>query len=134
MNAHVGLDLRETIIESVDDEIVIFGGFDPSRSGDSSATTADLRQVYAVAVKDRQGFELAIKALEGIFGDGRPLFESREYLGTTIHTYRGGGMSMPETDRSAERLYLLAVAVKRLGREEEASRLLFELLEGDPGY
>ena len=43
-------------------------------------------------------------------------------------------MSMPETGRSAERLYLLAVAVKRLGREEEASRLLSELLEGDPGY
>jgi len=43
-------------------------------------------------------------------------------------------MSMPETGRSAERLYLLAVAVKRLGREEEASRLLFELLDGDPGY
>ena len=43
-------------------------------------------------------------------------------------------MSMPETGRSAERLYLLAVAVKRLGREEEATRLLFELLDGDPGY
>ena len=43
-------------------------------------------------------------------------------------------MSMPETGRSAERLYLLAVAVKRLGREEEASRLLLELLDGDPGY
>ena len=43
-------------------------------------------------------------------------------------------MSMPETGRSAERLYLLAVAMKRLGREEEASRLLFELLDGDPGY
>ena len=43
-------------------------------------------------------------------------------------------MSMPETGRSAERLYLLAVAMKRLGREEEACRLLFELLEGDPGY
>ena len=43
-------------------------------------------------------------------------------------------MSMPETGRSAERLYLLAVATTRLGREEEASRLLFELLEGDPGY
>ena len=43
-------------------------------------------------------------------------------------------MSMPEAGRSAERLYLLAVAVKRLGREEEASRLLFEILEGDPSY
>ena len=43
-------------------------------------------------------------------------------------------LSMPETGRSAERLYLLAVAVKRLGREEEASRLLLELLEGNPGY
>lgn len=43
-------------------------------------------------------------------------------------------MSMPEAGRSAERLYLLALAVKRLGREEEASRLLFELLDGDPGY
>lgn len=43
-------------------------------------------------------------------------------------------MSMLETGRSAERLYLLAVAANRLGRREEASRLLFEILEGDPDY
>ncbi len=43
-------------------------------------------------------------------------------------------MSMLETGRSAERLYLLAVAANRLGRKEEASRLLFEILEGDPNY
>lgn len=43
-------------------------------------------------------------------------------------------MSMLEMRRSAERLYLLAVAVNRLGRKEEASRLLFEILEGDPSY
>ena len=43
-------------------------------------------------------------------------------------------MSMPERGPSAERLYLLAVAEKRLGREKEASRLLFELLESEPGY
>jgi len=43
-------------------------------------------------------------------------------------------ISMPETGRSAERLYLLAVALKRLGKEEEASRLLFEVLHGDPSY
>lgn len=43
-------------------------------------------------------------------------------------------MSMPEAGRSAERLYLLAMAVKRLGKEEEASRLLFEILESDPSY
>jgi tetratricopeptide (TPR) repeat protein len=43
-------------------------------------------------------------------------------------------MSMPESGRSAERLYLLALAVNRMGRKEEASRLLFELLEADPAY
>ena len=107
VNAQVGLDLRETIIETVDDKIVIFGVFEPSLSDESSDSLTELSQVYAVGIKDRQGFELAIKALEGMFGGGRPLFEAREYLEATIHTYRGVGMSMPETDPQSRFAYAL---------------------------
>jgi len=43
-------------------------------------------------------------------------------------------VSMPESGRSCERLYMLALASHRLGREDEASGALFELLERDPAY
>ena len=42
--------------------------------------------------------------------------------------------SMAELGRSEERLYLLGLAAARLGRGEEAARLLHETLEIEPGY
>ena len=42
--------------------------------------------------------------------------------------------SLLERDRTPERLYLLAVAMMRTEKDDEASRLFLEILEANPDY
>ncbi len=86
-NAGVELDLRRDLLDNLDGEVFVVQrppvATTSSRDEPPSVTQS---QVVGLRVRQRQGFELALETLKTMAGRGSQLFESRDYLDTTIYS------------------------------------------------
>ena len=92
INKAIGVDLRVSLIENLEDEITNFAIFE---IGDGQVTDLSLENfgyVYAFGIKDRQSFELALdffkQVIMGNLDSGVDPFEEREYLGHDIFSLK----------------------------------------------
>jgi len=87
--AGVELDLRRDVLDNLGGDLIVVR-MPPSRTGPSDLEQPPIEasQVLGVSIKQRQSFELAVEALKTIAAAGSELFETRDYLGTTIHTLK----------------------------------------------
>jgi hypothetical protein len=92
LSTNAGLDIERGVMESLGTSLVTaeFVGTAEQTGGQPSLET--LEKLFAISVTDRQRLEMALEAMKALVGPGQDLFETREYLGTTIHV---GGL--PQT-------------------------------------
>ena len=92
INTAVGVDLRVSLIENLEDEITNFAIFDLGEGQVTDLSLANLGYVYAFGIKDRQSFELALDILKQMImaniDPGVDPFEEREYLGHHIFSLK----------------------------------------------
>jgi hypothetical protein len=86
--AGVELDLRKDLLENISGEIVMVQ-MPQATNAPGEVQLTQPEQVFAFGIKQRQGLELTIETLKGVFGQGSELFTERQFLGTSIYSLRG---------------------------------------------
>lgn len=77
------VDIRSSLIDSLGSDIAAYAAFPPGQSGRRSLE--DAGQIITISLLDRQGFELALNTIFSLITGGAPVFEAREYQGTTLY-------------------------------------------------
>jgi hypothetical protein len=87
--AGVELDLRKHLLENLSGEMVVVQMPQAANVPGEEVQFSQPEQVIALGIEQRQGLELTIETLKGVFGQGSELFTERQFLGTSIYTLRG---------------------------------------------
>ncbi len=83
-----GVDIREGLIANLGNEVTSVTLPIPAAAAPGSdAVTTLNRQLFAIKIKDRQGFEMALEGIKPLLG-GADRFEKRNYLGYTIYSFK----------------------------------------------
>jgi hypothetical protein len=86
--AGVELDLRRDILDNLGAELMAVQVSPSAPTPGDMASFLAQDQVIVLTIRQRQGVELAIEALKGMAGQGSELFDSRDYLDTTIFSLK----------------------------------------------
>ncbi len=97
-NAGVQLDLRNDVLANLGEDIIVVQTPVAAMSAESETGIPTPSQVVAIEIVERESFEMAIESLKTMAGQGSELFETRDYLGTTIFTAK---MDSPENPEAA---------------------------------
>lgn len=88
LKTKTGVDIREGLIANLGSEVTsVTLPIPASATPGSDALTSLNRQLFAVKIKDRQGFEMALEGIKPLLG-GADRFEKRNYLGYTIYSLK----------------------------------------------
>lgn len=84
----LGIDVRESLIENFGDRFIACTlPIETRAEGEEKADgSIQVNEVFLAEIKDPQSFEIALEALKDMASQGNRIFESREFLGTTIYT------------------------------------------------
>jgi hypothetical protein len=85
----VELDLRKDLLENLSGEVVMVQMPQAATRPGEEVQLSQPEQVIAFGIRQRQGLELTIETLKGVFGQGSELFTERQFLGTSIYSLRG---------------------------------------------
>ena len=87
---NTGIDLHTDIIDNLGDEFIQFSGYGPDIPSGKEQNLEDLSYFYALAVKNPSTMETALKTIKNNFGINENTVAKRDYLGTTIYTFKDG--------------------------------------------
>lgn len=107
-NADVELDLKRDVLEALGTEMVVVQGVPERTTPGAAPLLLEQNQVIGVSLDDRQGFSTALESLKAMAGGGSELFETREYLETTIHRLKIPQEEAGPASAQAEVAYAIA--------------------------
>ena len=84
----IEIDLRRDVLANLGNELFTAELQPPSATADDRPGYPATSQLIGFSIRQRQGFETAIETLKGMVSQGSELFESRDYLSTTIYTLK----------------------------------------------
>jgi hypothetical protein len=86
--AGIELDLRRDLLENLGGEIVTIQAEHVDALPGGALSALQTNQVLAVSIKQRESFELMLETVKTLIGTGSELFESSDYLDTTIYSLK----------------------------------------------
>jgi hypothetical protein len=89
LNKQLGIDLKRDLIGSLGDTVVTAAFAPPANAGEPTPGVPVMPQLIGISLGDAKSFTSAIDALKRLAGpQAESLFQTREYLGQTIHTFQ----------------------------------------------
>ncbi len=85
LSTNAGVDIERGVMGSLGTSLVTAEFVRAAEQPGGQASLETIDNLFAVSVTDRQSLEMALEAMKALAGPGQQLFETREYLGTTIH-------------------------------------------------
>ncbi len=95
--AVVGFDPLDALISSLGDQLIRADFMPAAERPGEQPLLENAESLYGVAVADRQSLEMAVEGIKTLAGGGGELFEQRDYLGHTIHTFK---MPLPRDEQT----------------------------------
>jgi hypothetical protein len=87
MTAQTGVDIKKDLLDNLGGEIAIAKVPRPSEPG-KAPTLEDQDSLVVLSVANRQALETALETLKTSLAPGGEMFEKRDYLGTTLHSFK----------------------------------------------
>ena len=87
MTAQTGVDIKKDLLDNLGGEIVTANVPRPREPG-KAPTLEDQDSLVVLSVTNRQALETALEALKTAASPGGEMFEKRDYLGTTLHSFK----------------------------------------------
>ncbi len=85
--AQTGVDIKKDLLDNLGGEIVTATVPRPTEPGKAPAPE-DEDTLVVLSVANRQALETALEALKTALAPGGEMFEKRDYLGTTLHSFK----------------------------------------------
>lgn len=90
-----GFDLEKGVFGSLGNQVVTAKFLWPVEEPGETPTLGVFDELFGISVTDRQSLEMGLEALKSMAGAGGDLFETTEYLGSTIFTVKQAMPSGP---------------------------------------
>lgn len=114
LKMNTDIDIRESIIENFGDQFVMvtLPGDPPAAAKRDSEPTRinQFNQCYVFEIRDTHSFEMALEGFKDLISGNNRVFESRNFMGTTIHSpivRYVSGMQVPTYSYAIHNGYLL---------------------------
>lgn len=115
VKTQAGIDLKTSFFNNIDDEIVSFSELGQQKAPNMSLGLEDADTVIVLSLKDHQGFEMALETLKPMLAGFSLAFEEREYLGTTIFSFKSNSVQDGQTAAGQSFSYALTNRFLLLG-------------------